>query len=219
MVGVHGISRCYPSAEPAPAKPVSELDPLGLDAAFEASFSAKRSKPTKAPDDLDPLGLDAAFDLIGGGAADGEGDLSDESLADDLAESDVSDEAQGIAPNASDSDNITDDDAEEDTEAPGADERHLRRLRGLDAFERVGKLVKFNGQVLGQITGWNGNVSCVCKFHRACRIPASRNWQSDTALEDWLLAAVAMSGGEPRLDKTAHVQRITAIAARTRLGR
>lgn len=78
MVGVHGISRCYPSAEPEPAKPVSELDPLGLDAAFEASFSAKRSKPTKAPDDLDPLGLDAAFDLIGGGAADGEGDSSDE---------------------------------------------------------------------------------------------------------------------------------------------
>ena len=178
--------------------------------------------PANALDDADPLGLEAAFDFIGGGAgaASGEEGPSDDSSLPDVAdEHDTSDESegQGLEPSRSDEENISDADVpEQDAEAPGSDGRHVRRLRGLGLFERDGKHVKFDGKVLGQISSWQGNVSCVCKLHRACRSPAARNWESDSVLEDWLLTAVTASG-DLRVDKDAHMRRITGIRAQMRV--
>ena len=222
MLGFHASARCYPPKVPAEPEAAQSHDPLGLEGALEASFSTMMTATSTrdtTPHADDPLGLEAAFDDItcGAGAAGDKGESSDSSLPQDSDESDISDDPRpGLAPQPGDSEYEAE--ASHD-DAPaghaGDDQRPFQRMRRGSGFQREGQVIKWNGKLLGNITSWGGNISCVCKFHRSCRTPASRTWGTDAVLEDWPLLGVR-SSGEPRVDKAAHQMQCAAMAARAR---
>lgn len=235
MLGVSGSARCYPSkaadkaadAEPPVAADTKTDDPLGLEAAFDKSFSTAKAKASKKVPDVpdDPLDLEGAFDEVTGcfGSLGGGGQSSDSSLPAESEQSDVSNDSRhGLAPGDGDSEN----EAEADSSLPAGpldrpDRQHLLRMGQTGGLEREQRsastaAIKWRGKVIGTISSWKGNVSCVCKVHSACRSPASKTWGSDAVLEDWLLLSVDESG-EKRWEKDRHQQYIIAAAARARL--
>ena len=228
VIGVHARARCYNGGAALAAAPeVDVTDPLGLEAAFDSSFSIpKTSKPTATAGD-DSLGLEEAFDVAFGDLAAGDEDQSDSTEPEISASSDdASDESRaGLAPGMDDEENITDmsdngdgdgaDDGEGGPLFTPEDRRHVRKLRRLPGFARERLNVKWRGRIIGNLTAWGQNISCVCRVHARCRSPAARDWPADTLLEDWLLTAINDDGTE-RMDREAHNASIRGVQQRIR---
>ena len=219
VLGVHARARCWHNASLDNTEPVPGGNHLDIEKAFDENFSAK---PSTVPAATDPFDIDAAFDeafpSCGGGGDGGEDPGSDSTPPVDPSDSDRSDESvAGLGPGIEEATDVDGDD-EDDDGGDRDDRRHVRRMRRSGAFLREGKNIKFGGKIIGSISAWSGNISCLCRIHTKCRSPASKNWPSDVLLEDWLLAGVEESG-EQRLGKEAHQERIVGAAARIRLGR
>ena len=68
-----------------------------------------------------------------------------------------------------------------------------------------GKLIKFREKPIGTITSWTRGISCKCRTHTACSLPALKHGEcpSDSILVGWLLSAYNMEG-EVVLGRDAH---------------
>ena len=78
VIGVHARARCYNGGAALAAAPeVDVTDPLGLEAAFDSSFSIPKTSKPKATAGDDSLGLEEAFDVAFGDLAAGDEDQSD----------------------------------------------------------------------------------------------------------------------------------------------
>ena len=185
----------------------AEDDPLGIEAAFDKIDS---THPGVDVDD-DPLGLDAAFDVAFPCPA-GEGsDVQSELSRPPSTESDSSEDPSNKSMMDCDTDGA------EEGSAPSF-YRDAVRMRKQSSFRRDGKGVLWNNKVIGSITSWGNSVSCHCRVHARCRSPASTRWQSDEALEVWLLQAIDRSG-EQRMDRAEHQAKIIAMHADLRVSR
>ena len=222
VIGVHARARCYNGAAALEVATVDVTDPLGLEAAFDSSFSIPRtSKPTATAGD-DPLGLEEAFDVAFGDPAAGVEDQSDSTEPDASASSDDADSRAGLAPGTDDEENLSDisengdgDDGEGGPLFTPEDRRHVRKLRRAGFARRDRLNLKWHGRIIGNLTMWGNNISCVCRVHAQCRSPAARDWPSDSVLEDWILSAIKEDGNE-RMDREAHIASIRAVQQRLR---
>ena len=221
ILGVNAFAAAYGSAVATTIEAgIVETDPLGLEAAFDKSFTGPAVPPRPAPVNDDPLGIDAAFDQLfpncGGAASASDGDASSLPSPGEMSESDAGTDG---AEEDNESDAISGD---ENISLEGVDlgswPRAVLRMRQSDAFKREGNRVYWQNRHIGTISSFGPNVACNCRLHTECKAPASQRWPSDRLLELWLLDALNESDAEIQKTKEQHQDKIIALHQLTRQG-
>ena len=87
-------------------------------------------------------------------------------------------------------------------------------MRDDERYERRGNDIFWSNVKIGSVTEWRGSVGCHCSKHSSCKMPASRHYQTDDILIDWLLSAVN-ADGSTRLSKQQHADGARAIKMQT----
>ena len=219
VAAIHAAAAAY-GATPAPElADDGDLDPLGLEKAFDKAFAGKPAHPV----DDDPCGIDAAFDSAfascGGGGADRDGSEGGDSASDSVDVVDVSASEGSNTPIHDSDDDITDAEVEGEEADLAVDDfrQSVRKMHESHFFSRVGSRIYYREKLLGTITGFGNSVACHCRLHSGCKAPASTRWGSDAVLEQWLLDGVKPRSGDARIDKAQHQGKIAGIHAKRRL--